>query len=161
MKNYYDILRVRNFADCAEIKKSFRKLAVTYHPDKNKGRKDYEEKFKEIANAYEILTDPDKKRDFDFRLSQQETTFRPTETPKQENNSRPNQRTKNETKKEETREFKVPIFWIIIIVCFILYLINNSVSENKTTTGNVKADKELNKEENSKKPKTGEIDFKK
>ena len=66
MKNYYDILRVKNFADYAEIKKSFRKLAVTYHPDKNKGRKDYEEKFKEIGQlvsqkklkwAYSLLED--------------------------------------------------------------------------------------------------------
>ena len=57
MKNYYDILQVNNFATDREIKKAFRQLAIKYHPDKNKGRKDYEERFKEIASAYEILSD--------------------------------------------------------------------------------------------------------
>lgn len=162
MKNYYEILQIKNFATDGEIKKSFRQLAVKYHPDKNKGRKDFEEKFKEIANAYEILTDPIKKRDFDFRLSQYDQNKRTTGTTRT-NYSEPKQTTNTKSQKEEKKEerSKASIFWIIAIVIFIIYLISSSNSDNETTTGNSKADKELEKKENAKKPRTGEIDFKK
>jgi len=162
MKNYYEILQIKNYATDGEIKKSFRQLAIKYHPDKNKGRKDFEEKFKEIANAYEILTDPIKKRDFDFRLSQFDQNKRTTGTT-QTNYSEPKQTTNTKSQKEEKKEegAKASIFWIIAIVIFIIYLISSSNSDNETTTGNSKADKELEKKENAKKPRTGEIDFKK
>lgn len=159
MKNYYEILGIENFATDGEIKKSFRQLAIKYHPDKNKGRKDFEEKFKEIANAYEVLTDPIKKGNFDFRLSQRDLDSKQAEPTTRTNYSEQKRPTKTENKKEEGA--KIPIFWIIAIVVFILYLISTSNSDNKTTTGNTKADKELEKKENAKKPKTGEIDFKK
>lgn len=162
MKNYYEILQIKNFATDGEIKKSFRQLAIKYHPDKNKGRKDFEEKFKEIANAYEILTDPIKKRDFDFTLSQYDQNKRTTGTTRT-NYSEPKQTTNTKSQKEEKKEegSKASIFWIIAIVIFIIYLISSSNSDNETTTGNSKADKELEKKENAKKPRTGEIDFKK
>lgn len=162
MKNYYEILQLKNFATDGEIKKSFRQLAIKYHPDKNKGRKDFEEKFREIANAYEILTDPIKKRDFDFRLSQYDQNKRTTGTTRT-NYSEPKQTTNTKSQKEEKKEerSKASIFWIIAIVIFIIYLISSSNSDNETTTGNSKADKELEKKENAKKPRTGEIDFKK
>lgn len=162
MKNYYEILQLKNFATDGEIKKSFRQLAIKYHPDKNKGRKDFEEKFREIANAYEILTDPIKKRDFDFRLSQYDQNKRTTGTTRT-NYSEPKQTTNTKSQKEEKKEerSKASIFWIIAIVIFIIYLISSSNSNNETTTGNSKADKELEKKENAKKPRTGEIDFKK
>ncbi|MBK7888517.1 MAG: DnaJ domain-containing protein [Bacteroidetes bacterium] len=163
MKNYYEILQIKNFATNEEIKKSFRMLAIKYHPDKNKGRKDFEEKFKEIANAYEVLTDSIKKGDFDLRLSRQNLNKKATEPTTRTNYSEPNRPTYTEGKKVEKKEegFKNSIFWIVAIVIFIIYLLSNSNSDNKTTTGNTKADKELEKRENAKKPKTGEIDFKK
>lgn len=163
MKNYYEILQIKNFATDREIKKAFRQLAIKYHPDKNKGRKDYEERFKEIASAYEILSDPIKKRDFDFRFSQQnlndtrQETSRPTTKTESKRPTEP----KNNSKEKEEKSLKVPLFWILAIIIFIIYLISNSDSGTKTTTGNTKADKELEKEENAKKPKTGEVDFKK
>lgn len=163
MKNYYEVLQIRNFATDGEIKKSFRQLAIKYHPDKNKGRKHLEEKFKEIANAYEILTDPIKKRDFDFRLSQHDQNKRTTGTTTRSNYSEPKQPTNTRNQKEEKKEegSKGLIFWIIAIVIFIIYLISGSNSDSETTTGNSKVDKELEKKENAKKPRTGEIDFKK
>jgi len=162
MKNYYEILQLKNFSTDKEIKKSFRQLAVKYHPDKNKGRKDFEERFKEIANAYEILNDPIKKRDFDFQLSQRDLNYKQSETPNQ-TYSQPKYQNNHENRKEETKTSasKAPIFWVVVIILFIIYLISNSNSDNKTTTGNTKVDKELEKQENAKKPKTGEIDFKK
>ena len=158
MKNYYYILQLRDFATDREIKKAFRQLAIKYHPDKNKGRKDYEEKFKEIALAYEVLSDPNKKRDFDFKLSQQNLSSKIPETARQPNNEE--QRRPVNTKPSEEKKVKVPLFWALAIIIFIIYLIS-TFGSGTTTTGDPKADKELEKEENAKKPKTGEIDFKK
>ena len=65
-RDYYEVLGVRRNASADEIKKAFRKLAVQYHPDKNPNNKEEaEEKFKEAAEAYEILSDPDKRERYD------------------------------------------------------------------------------------------------
>ena len=64
-KDYYEVLGVDKSASADEIKKAYRKLAVKYHPDKNPGDKEAEEKFKEAAEAYSILSDPDKKAKYD------------------------------------------------------------------------------------------------
>ena len=62
---YYDILGVAKGASSQEIKKAYRKLAVKYHPDKNAGNKAAEEKFKGISEAYAVLSDPEKKKQYD------------------------------------------------------------------------------------------------
>ncbi len=64
-RDYYEILGIERGASAAEIKKAYRKLALKYHPDKHKGEKEVEEKFKEINEAYEVLKDPDKKARYD------------------------------------------------------------------------------------------------
>lgn len=64
-KDYYKILGVSKSADKEELKKAFRKLARKYHPDVNPGDKASEEKFKEINEAYEVLSDPDKREKYD------------------------------------------------------------------------------------------------
>jgi molecular chaperone DnaJ len=65
MADYYQLLGVDRSADADEIKKAYRRLAVKYHPDKNKGSKESEERFKEITQAYEVLRDPDKRAVYD------------------------------------------------------------------------------------------------
>jgi molecular chaperone DnaJ len=64
-RDYYEILCVERMASSEEIKKSYRKLAVKFHPDKNPGDKAAEEKFKELGEAYEILSDPQKRAVYD------------------------------------------------------------------------------------------------
>ena len=73
---YYDLLGVNKSSSTDEIKKAYRKLAMQYHPDRNQGDKKAEEKFKEISEAYAVLSDPEKKRQYDTlgdsRFSQQQ-----------------------------------------------------------------------------------------
>lgn len=73
---YYDLLGLKKGASLDEIKKAYRKLAMQYHPDRNPGDKQAEEKFKELAEAYAVLSDPEKKRQYDAlgdsRFSQQQ-----------------------------------------------------------------------------------------
>ncbi len=64
-RDYYEVLGVEKTATADEIKKAYRKKAIQYHPDKNPGDKEAEEKFKEAAEAYDVLSDPDKRARYD------------------------------------------------------------------------------------------------
>ena len=65
MKNYYEVLGTSKTASADEIKKAYRNLAFKYHPDRNPGDKSAEEKFKEINEAYDVLSDEKKRADYD------------------------------------------------------------------------------------------------
>src|SRR3954471_4739270 len=64
-RDYYEILEVQKTSSGEEIKRSYRKLAVKYHPDKNPGDHAAEEKFKELGEAYDVLIDADKRAAYD------------------------------------------------------------------------------------------------
>ena len=69
-RDYYEVLGVAKNASDAELKRAYRKLAKKYHPDVNPGDKEAEAKFKEATEAYGILSDPDKRKQYDqFGLS--------------------------------------------------------------------------------------------
>ncbi|WP_312632184.1 DnaJ domain-containing protein, partial [Mammaliicoccus sciuri] len=64
-RDYYEVLGISKDAEAQEIKKAYRKLAMKYHPDRNPGDKEAEEKFKEINEAYEVLSDDTKRKTYD------------------------------------------------------------------------------------------------
>lgn len=64
-KDYYEVLGVTKNSTPDDIKKAYRKLAIKYHPDKNPGDKDAEENFKELAEAYDVLSTPEKRSEYD------------------------------------------------------------------------------------------------
>ena len=65
-KDYYNILGVSKSASVEEIKKAYRKLALKYHPDHNKGDKEAEARFKDLSEAYAVLSNPEKKKQYDM-----------------------------------------------------------------------------------------------
>ena len=66
-RDYYEVLGVKRNASPEEIKRAYRKVALKYHPDKNPGDKTAEEKFKEASNAYDVLSDSEKRKIYDIR----------------------------------------------------------------------------------------------
>lgn len=64
-RDYYEVLGIDKNASEDEIKKAYRKMAIKYHPDRNPNNKEAEEKFKEAAEAYEVLHDPQKRQQYD------------------------------------------------------------------------------------------------
>jgi curved DNA-binding protein CbpA len=68
-KNYYIILGIKNTASSEEIKQAFRKLAKKYHPDKNHGNSSAEDFFKEVQEAYSVLSDDEKRKKYDLKFA--------------------------------------------------------------------------------------------
>ncbi|MCG8883930.1 DnaJ domain-containing protein [Tenacibaculum finnmarkense] len=130
MKNYYQILGLKNNASQEEIKKAYKKLALKFHPDKNNGDTFFEQMFREIKDAYDVLSNPRSKGEFDIKLNNiTNRTYRNTEP----NNYRGNQykrksyqeQPKNKSRnKTEKVNYKLHIILFSIIGITISYFIN-------------------------------------
>lgn len=72
MKDYYYILGIDKSASETQLKSAYRKLSNKFHPDKNDGDKFFEERFKDIQEAYEILSNKNKRANYDFKLKKEQ-----------------------------------------------------------------------------------------
>jgi curved DNA-binding protein CbpA len=149
--DHYKILKLEFDCSEVEIKRQYRKLAFILHPDKNGGSIKSEEEFKQLVNAYEILSDFNSRVKYDIEYLNYKTV---------ENQSRVPNSTKFNSERNNQQKKSSPIlyYFIWILIAVITYFILKS---NNTTTGNSKADKELNDQEQTERPQSGEIDFKK
>lgn len=103
MKNYYQILGIERNSSLPEIKKAYRKLATKFHPDKNGGDKFFEERFKEIQEAYEVLTIPLKKERYDNEYDVFFNKQKAHQTTSNKNQTE-NKQSKSYTEKENQRK---------------------------------------------------------
>jgi len=136
MKDYYKILDVERNVDNKGLKKQYKKLAKLHHPDKNGGSKKSEDSFKEIGEAYDILSDSKLRQDYDLQFQKQQnlknqTKYSSVNTPKPENNRK--------------RNFR---FWFAAIIIIIL-VYRFIIEESKNTDSQI-----------DNRPQSGEIKFK-
>ena len=78
--NYYQILGLQRDVSQEEIKKAYRRIAKQYHPDSNPGNREAEKKFKEASEAYEVLSNEEKRKNYDHKLTTEWNTPNPTKT---------------------------------------------------------------------------------
>lgn len=119
MKDYYQILEIPKTADAVAIKKAYHRLAKLYHPDVNKGNLFFENKFKEINEAYAVLSDFKQKWQYDTLLNQ--PIVNTTVIPKQEPRKTYYPKGFN-LKKYREDERKAQVIYNIVLVSFILFM---------------------------------------
>ena len=166
MTDHYKILNLTFGASETEIKSRFRKLATIYHPDKNFGSKKSEETFKVILNAYETLSNKERRAIYDLKYKKHFQQPKPEQTNNNNTNSdkiqeQPKQSPPRNSQYQKTKQTKPKVnyvFWVVLVILALIYLYN---SNNKTTTGNQKADQQLEKEKSENRPQSGELDFNK
>jgi molecular chaperone DnaJ len=138
MNDFYEILNIEKNATDEEIKKSYRKLVFKHHPDRNKGDKKAEERFKIIANAYETLGNPLKKREYDAKFKQNSRPINNTTTYKKYNTGYDNDfdlKIKEYNQVKEDYDIRAEDFENILIKIF---EINNRFTNKKETKPDLK-----------------------
>ena len=123
-KDYYSSLGVNQDASALEIKSAFRELAKKYHPDKNIGNKSAEDNFKEIQEAYSVLSNLAKRKKYDSGMGYKNTYLKSYSSVKP--------KTTSEEKKEETKPDKSEQYYFlicIVVASILLYFIVNYSSK--------------------------------
>ncbi len=137
MKNFYHILGINRSATPTEIKTAYRKLAVKFHPDKNPNNSLAEEKFKEINQAYQVLSNPEKKKWYDYSIDYEAFQYIP-HTHRTTYTTRQNTTTRryHEIKYKYGRLDRIGNWWaagfLIFVICFTIIAVNvNTYYEKK------------------------------
>lgn len=128
MKNYYNILKISYEADAGQIRHAYRQMSMRYHPDRNGGRKEYEEKFKEINEAYQVLKDPIRRWQYrrDIQPRSGASGFsKKWETPDYAARSRPSEKTSRRQRSSspaDSRGMDFPGFFWSCVLLFVFFL---------------------------------------
>lgn len=158
----YEQLGVKETATPYEIKKAFRKLATEHHPDRNGGDKNSENLFKQIANAYETLSDIDLRRKYDAELKAKRTYNTSSQTTQRQQPYQTTARPQYTTTKDYDRptpQNGTSGFWVIAVLIGLFYLFSksNNSSSNYSNSSSYSNSNYQNNSYNSE--KTGEINF--
>jgi len=139
LKDYYYILSVNKKASLAEIKKAYRKLSKKNHPDTNNGDKYFEERFKEIQEAYEVLSDTNRRQNYDWKYSKTNSNAYEKELKRKEqelnsknNTSKVGCQSQNKTGSlESSKEYKslIYLFCLFLSFCFAFYFYSKNSNE--------------------------------
>jgi uncharacterized protein (TIGR02145 family) len=142
MKNYYYILGINYDATEIDIKKAYRKLSLKFHPDKNDGDKFFEERFKEINEAYENLIDTNKRKLHDsilhgsnFKSSQKVTSNQPKKEEHQHKQEKQDEEKKRPTKRQwPSKQFfkKLSYITFILIIILKIFIINRYILQSNS-----------------------------
>jgi curved DNA-binding protein CbpA len=160
--DFYNILNLDFGATETEIKKQYRKLAIMYHPDKNGGSKKSEETFKLIANAYETLTNKQKRTVYDLEYKEKyqkpkHKVVNPDEKQiKKDQSNSSTYKKKDFHEKEKSYSTMYIAFVFILIFTALIYLLSDN--NKKNATGN-KAEQKLEEIKQERRPQTGELEF--
>lgn len=147
MKDFYEILEISQYASAEEIKNAYRRLVLQYHPDKNNGSKVKEDKFKEVAEAYAILSDIKKRNDYDRKI-----TFGMT----QAQDSQRESASANNLFLNALRVFLSKTIGVIIFIV-LFWLIGKILTKNRNDGDDRNVNHPINDSLN--RPKTGELNF--
>ena len=127
MVNYYHVLGLTENASPEEIKSAFKKLAVKYHPDKHPGRAEMEEKFKEINQAHQVLSDPYEKARFDLKLKYQQFSHDQSSSAKPRSYQNPYQRPPHYSTRVDHRQNAIATAYAFGITFLIAVLVMGGV----------------------------------
>ena len=132
MKDYYYILGVGEVADKEAIKAAYRKLSKKFHPDVNEGDKYFEERFKEIQEAYEILSDDKERRNYDLKRKEKRTFTEDTtnQTHEYKSNSYPSENNENKQIRHTYFGGGFVFLALIVVIGIIVIVVNNSKTEH-------------------------------
>lgn len=162
VQTLYERLGVTETATPYEIKKAFRKLATKHHPDRNGGDKKSEDVFKQIANAYETLSDSDLRRQYDAELNSKRNYYTSSQTTQRQQpyqtTSRP-QYTTTKNYKRPAQQKGTSGFWVIVVLIGLFYLFSK-LNNSNNRYGNASPHTNSNYQNNSYiSEETGEINF--
>lgn len=150
MKNYYQILGLEKDATPEEIKKTYRKLSLKFHPDKNLGDVYFESRFKEINEAYSVLDNPEKRKIYDEKFTaffkdgedfekMADYLRKEAEKLKKEKEKFESEKTKsnsNESIKKKQLEINYSAIFATALILFVLFMIINSAKNSKSSIDN-------------------------
>ena len=159
MKNYYDLLGVKQNCTQEEIRKAYRKLSIKFHPDKNDGDEFFSEMFKQINEANEVLSNPNKRIQYDKKISAGNNNSKPYDASqtyeKQANRNQDttSKRKESDTRKRDSKPISTNFVLGIVAIVLLLAVVYSNNTKDSTPVNTVKVQENSSKGAQAKKEK--------